>query len=116
MSIDSRRSPIDDAFRTGALAMWDYSETNAELYIAAKSDRWARSPMTYRRFETLALAIAFACEEPGVDLNHTTIRTDAVDMHGAEIRRYYDSEDFQLAHRSRKPRVPASRALQEKAG
>ena len=84
--------------------MCDYAEANADLYTAAKYDRWSRSPMTYRRFETLALAIAFACEENGVDLNHTTIRTDAVDMHGSDIRRYYDSQDFPLPRRPRKKR------------
>ena len=83
--------------------MYDYSETNAELYVTAKYDRWSRSRMTYRRFETLALAIAFACEERGIDLSHTTIRTDVVEIHGADIRRSYDAQDFPL------PRHPRER-------
>ena len=86
--------------------MRDYSEKNAELYITAKYNHWFRSSMTYRRFETLALAIAFACEEGGVNLSHKTIRTDVVDMHGAEIRRCYESQDFPLPRRSRKKLRP----------
>jgi hypothetical protein len=87
--------------------MCDYSEASAELYITGKYDRWSRSPMTYRRFETLALAIAFACEDGGADLGHTTIRTDAVDLQGAEIRRHYESQDFPLPRHPRKKREAA---------
>jgi hypothetical protein len=100
--------------------MFDYAETNAELYITAKYDRWSRTPMTYRRFETLALAIAFACEERGIDLSHTTIRTDVIDMHGADIRRCYDAQDFPLPRHPRKKRGPArsdsSAAFKQEAG
>lgn len=87
--------------------MCDYSEANAELYIAAKYDRWSRSPMTYRRFETLALAIAFACEEGSTDLTHKTIRTDAIDLNGADIRRCYDAQEFPLPRHPRTRRRPA---------
>ena len=100
--------------------MFDYAETNAELYITAKYDRRSRTPMTYRRFETLALAIAFACEERGIDLSHTTIRTDVIDMHGADIRRCYDAQDFPLPRHPRKKRGPArsdsSAAFKQEAG
>jgi hypothetical protein len=83
------------------MAMCDYSEANAELFVTARYDRWSRSPMTFRRFETLALAIAYACEDGGAKLDQTTIRTDAVDIQGAEIRRHYDSQDFPLPRHSR---------------
>jgi hypothetical protein len=100
--------------------MCDYFEANAELYIAAKYDRWSRSPMTYRRFETLALAVAFACEEGSTDLTHKTIRTDAIDLTGVEIRRCYDAQDFPLPRHPREKRGPArsdsSAAFKQEAG
>jgi hypothetical protein len=81
--------------------MFDYLQMSAELYVTAKGAGWSRSPMTYRRFETLAQAIAFACEDAEVDLGRTTIRTDGIDLHGSEIRQRYDSQDFPLPRHPR---------------
>ena len=82
--------------------MSDYLEKSAELYVTAKYDGWSRSPMTYRRFETLALAVAFACEDGRDNLSRTTIRTDVIDLHGADIQKCYDAQDFPLPRRPQK--------------
>jgi hypothetical protein len=74
----------------------DDLQVPAEMFSSARKAGWSRAPMTYRRFDTLALAIKFAVEDLGTDPSFVTIRTDNEDITGADIRKIYDATGFPL--------------------
>jgi hypothetical protein len=72
----------------------------AELFANKRKSFRSRVPLKYRRFSSLALAVQFAVEELGDDLNGIVIRTEADDFAGAVIRDLYDNAAFPLERKA----------------
>ncbi len=72
----------------------------AELFANKRKSFRSRVPLKYKRFDSLALAVQFAVEELGSDLNGINIRTEADDVSGAAIRALYDDTDYPLERKS----------------
>ena len=69
-----------------------------ELFCARSVSR--RSRVTYRRFDTAALAIQFAVEELSADnLRAATLEVAEVRLGGDEITALYQGDDFPLTRR-----------------
>ena len=68
----------------------------AEMFSNVRKIGWSRTPMKYRRFSNLALAVKFAIEDMDDDPSCVIIRTDNEDLTGAAIRTLYDSASFPL--------------------
>jgi len=68
----------------------------AEMFSNVSKLGWSRTPMKYRRFDSLALAVKFAVEDAGSNPLRIVIRTDDAEFSGAEIRKIYDDASFPL--------------------
>ena len=77
----------------GPALFWDA----AEVFSTRKASGWSHTPMQYRRFGSLALAVKFVVEEIGMSGGRVTIRTDRAEYKGKSIRDLYDQADFPLA-------------------
>ena len=74
-------------------------QASAEMFSNVRKIGWSRTPMKYRRFETLALAVKYAVEDMDDALHCVIIRTDSDDLTGAAIKKLYDSSTYPLARR-----------------
>ncbi len=78
------------------MAQCDYAAP-AELF-ACKSRGSSPRPVTYRRFDSCAMAIRFAIEELPSDLLFgTVIEVNEERFDSSQIRELYDSDDYPLA-------------------
>jgi hypothetical protein len=71
----------------------------AEMFSNVRKVGWSRTPVKYRRFENLALAVKFAVEDMDGTLQSITIRTEDDDLTGPAIQSLYDSASFPLARK-----------------
>jgi hypothetical protein len=79
--------------------IFDFS-VEAELF-PARSARYKRSTVRYKRFQNAADAIRFAVEElPPELLLGAFLEIDGERYGGEDIRRLYDSSDFPLSRRA----------------
>src|SRR3974390_2100068 len=93
-----------------SLTMASFSfNTAAELFPAAIRKK-KRAGFAYRRFGTAAEAVRFAIEElPADSLNGAYLQVDEARFDQSGIRTLYESQDFPLPRRPRKPEpAPAS--------
>jgi len=72
----------------------------AELFANKRKSFRSRVPLKYKRFDSLALAVQFAVEELGADLNGINIRTENDDVSGAAIRTLYDEAAYPLERKA----------------
>ncbi|WP_296574337.1 hypothetical protein [Phreatobacter sp.] len=72
----------------------------AELFANKRKSFRSRVPLKYKRFDSLALAVQFAVEELGADLNGINIRTENDDVSGAAIRTLYDDTAYPLERKA----------------
>jgi hypothetical protein len=79
----------------------DNFANSAEMFSNVRKMGWSRTPMKYRRFSNLALAVKFAVEDMDDDLHCVIIRTDNEDLTGAAIRKLYDSAAYPLERNER---------------
>lgn len=75
-------------------------QASAEMFSNVRKIGWSRTPIKYRRFELLALAVRFAVEDMDDELNCVIIRTDNEDLTGPAIKKLYDSETYPLTRKS----------------
>src|SRR5882757_4165639 len=78
----------------------DHFLAEAEMFSKARTLGWSRTPMAYRRFPNLALAVKYAVEDMGGSLNGVVIRTDSEDLTGTAIKKLYDNDSFPLERKA----------------
>jgi hypothetical protein len=106
-TIENTGDGMADVMAPDALTPSENSEPNpfdygrsAELF-PARSRKPRRSPLSYKRFDTVAAAVRFAIEElPSETLLGAYLQVDEERFDGDGIRRLYDS-----------PRYPLKRAM-----